>query len=297
MQVTEHVHAVKIPFVLEVAPGKRLNRFVYVYLIYEDNSICLIDCGVAGSKEVIFDYIIKTGRSPEEIATAVITHAHPDHIGGGPGIQKAVNCKTAAHIEAVRWIEDTELQFNERPVPGFHDLVEGPFKIDFLLYDEDRVETGGGKSLTVIYTPGHSKGHISLFYEADNVLFSGDCVPLPGEIPIYEDVFSSIKSLVKLQNIKGMAVLLSSWDEPRYGDSGYEVLKKGLACFQEIHSAVLNERISSRGSDANSLALYVIKTLGLPEIAMNPVFLKTVEAHLQLSRYPNLFEIRDAALR
>ena len=46
MKVTEHIHAIRIPFKLETGPGKSIDRFVYVYLIYGER-ICLIDGGVA----------------------------------------------------------------------------------------------------------------------------------------------------------------------------------------------------------------------------------------------------------
>jgi len=67
MQVTDHIHALKIHFKLLVRPGKMLDRFVYAYLIYGDQ-ICLVDSGVAGSEVVIFDYVTHTGRDPREIS-------------------------------------------------------------------------------------------------------------------------------------------------------------------------------------------------------------------------------------
>ena len=33
MQITEHIHAQKLPFLVPVGPEKELQRFVYVYLI------------------------------------------------------------------------------------------------------------------------------------------------------------------------------------------------------------------------------------------------------------------------
>jgi|GEM_PF-1850820 hypothetical protein len=33
MQITEHIHALKIPFLVPVGPEKELQRFVCVYLI------------------------------------------------------------------------------------------------------------------------------------------------------------------------------------------------------------------------------------------------------------------------
>lgn len=46
MQVTKNIHALKIPFQVPIGPGKAVERFVYVSLIYGER-ICLIDTGVA----------------------------------------------------------------------------------------------------------------------------------------------------------------------------------------------------------------------------------------------------------
>ena len=73
MRVTEHVHAIKVPFAVS-------TRFVYAYLIY-GKQICLVDSGIASAKEMIFEYLQKTGRTPQEISWLVQTHSHADHIG------------------------------------------------------------------------------------------------------------------------------------------------------------------------------------------------------------------------
>lgn len=52
MQITEHIHAIKIPFEIPVAPGKMFERFVYAYLIF-GTEICLIDSGVRQAYGVI----------------------------------------------------------------------------------------------------------------------------------------------------------------------------------------------------------------------------------------------------
>jgi len=109
MQVTEHIHAIKIPFQVGGYAGIAVDRFVYAYLIYGVEQICLIDCGVAGSERVLFDYVRSTGRTPDEIAMIVQTHAHPDHIGASQAIKQATGCIVAAHPGDNPWIEDVDL--------------------------------------------------------------------------------------------------------------------------------------------------------------------------------------------
>ena len=100
MKVSEHIHAIKIPFQIQISQGKIVERFVYVYLIYGEE-ICLIDSGVTSSEQIIFDYIRQTGRNPNEISLIILTHSHPDHIGSALAIKKASGCLVAAHLGVV----------------------------------------------------------------------------------------------------------------------------------------------------------------------------------------------------
>jgi len=199
MEVSRRLHALKIPFKIPIAPDKIIDRFVYVYLIFGEK-ITLIDSGVLGSDSLIFDYLKKVGRDSKEISTLILSHSHPDHLGGARAIRELTGCVVYAHEAEKHWIEDTERQMAERPVPGFSTLVGGPVSVDRLLTD--------GQTLTleenpcrVIHTPGHSQGSIALFFEKEGVLFSGDAVPLPGDLPIYENLADCVSSIHKLKQI------------------------------------------------------------------------------------------------
>ena len=157
-QISDHVHSIRIPFRLPLGQERFLERFVYAYLIYEDN-IWLVDSGVSGSKDIIFDYIRETGRDPSEISALVLTHAHPDHLGGALGVQRTTGCMIAAHGEDIRWIEDVVLQSRERPVPGFQSLVEGSVKVNRTLSDGDVMELSVGILITFPIAIGYAFCH------------------------------------------------------------------------------------------------------------------------------------------
>jgi len=66
MKISEKVHALKIPFLIHVTPEKSINSFVNVFLI-TGKKIYLIDAGVKGSYNTIFNYLSKIGRNKNEI--------------------------------------------------------------------------------------------------------------------------------------------------------------------------------------------------------------------------------------
>jgi len=281
MQVTEHIHALKIPFKLRVGQGKTLDRFVFAYLIF-GSQICLIDSGVAGSEAIIFDYVKQVGRDPREITQLVFTHSHPDHIGASRAIKKQSGCKVAAHIDAKPWIENVDRQYEERPIGNFYDLVGGSVEIDMGLKDGDQLDLGDGNTLEIFHTPGHSKGSVSLLYNKDRALFTGDAVPKSGTVPIYEDVATSIQSIKKLKQIKGLEILIASWDDPQFGASVYPSMDAGLIWFQQIHEAVLKETADSDNLELKEVSARVLTRLGFPETALVPIVVTSIGAHVKL---------------
>jgi len=281
MQVTEHIHALKIPFKLRVGPDKTVDRFVFAYIIFGDQ-ICLIDCGVAGSEVRILEYIKQAGRDPQEIAQIVFTHSHADHIGGGPALKKQTGCKVAAHIDAKSWIEDVDRQYAERPIGNFYDLIGGSIEIESGLRDGDQLDLGDGRTLEIFHTPGHSKGSISILYNKDKVLFTGDTVPKAETVPIYEDVATSIESIIKLKQIEGLEILMASWDDPQIGAGVYSSMDAGLRWFQQIHEAVLVETAGLDALDPKELCDRVLKRLGFPKIPLVPIVVTSIGAHLKL---------------
>jgi glyoxylase-like metal-dependent hydrolase (beta-lactamase superfamily II) len=290
MRITPSIHALRHPFKVPIAPDITLDRFVYSYLIYGE-TIILLDTGVAGCETQIFDYIRSTGRDPSEIALVILTHAHPDHIGAVRAIQGATGCSIAAHPAERAWIEDVERQNRERPVPGFATLVDGPVQLDFELVDGDSIEIDATHSgeLQVFHTPGHSAGSISLFLHSEGALFSGDVIPVAGDLPVYDDALASVRSVQRLRGLTGTKVILSAWDEPRKGEEAYRQMDQALAYLQKIHEAVL----ASAGagySDPLELTRKTAVALGLPPQAVNPLLTRTFEANLRILDRKNILE-------
>lgn len=288
MDIDPSIDILKASFTVPVAPDLNLDRFVYCYIIYGE-TITLIDTGVAGCETRIYDAIRSKGRDPSEIAWVILTHSHPDHIGAAFTIQQQTGCKIAAHAAEQTWIEHVGLQNKERPVPGFATLVSGSVQINRLLADGDLIEIHeiGDMNMTVLHTPGHSPGSISLFMEQKGLLFTGDAVPVTGDLPVYDDARASMESIHRLRELASIRMLLSAWDEPREGSKAYEQIDQGAIYLQNIHEAV-NSEYGKGTTDLMDLTRNTAKYLGLPPQAVNPLLARTFAANLRLIERDNL---------
>lgn len=292
MQVTERIHAIKIPFKVPVSPEMSIDRFAFVYLIFGDR-IHLIDSGVAGAESIIWEYIKKQGREPEEVSSLIFTHSHPDHIGAAESIKRRTGCTVFAHRYEREWIEDTEQQFTERPVPGFHTLVEGPVEVDRLVDEGEELELEKKTICKIIHTPGHSKGSISLLFEEEKALLTADALVFPGDLPIYEDISKCMSSINALQKIDNVEYLLSSWEPPIQGrEKIAHRMNESIAYLKRIHTAVINNRNNGKQQNIMELCQKVVIALGLPPFAVIPLVAKAFASSLAVKENKELFGIQ-----
>jgi hydroxyacylglutathione hydrolase len=292
MRITDHIHALRIPFEIVDPAGNKIPRFVYSYLIL-GKRICLIDSGVASGVDAIQKYLKENGRSTEEISMLILTHAHPDHIGAAAAIKSLSGCTVYCHSSERSWIEDINLQESERPVPGFRSLVGGSVSVDRTLQDGEIIDLEEGLFLDVLHTPGHSPGSISLWLSKEGALFSADAIPIAGEMPIYQDILASVLSIQRLSSIHGIDHLLAAWDDRRSGEEAYRLMDESLKYLQRIHRSVLNAARKDPGLDPMQLCRSVLADLGLPEIMANPL----VAASFQASKKEDAYSQPDLLKR
>ena len=141
MKLTDNIHLLKIDFEIPLKSKKKIRRYVNAILVFSDK-ITLIDTGVKGSEKFIFEYIKSQNRDYTEIDRIILSHSHPDHIGGARIIKDLTNCRIYADKSERNWIEDIETQYTERPVPGFYTLADRPVRIDDFLVDNQEIMAG-----------------------------------------------------------------------------------------------------------------------------------------------------------
>jgi glyoxylase-like metal-dependent hydrolase (beta-lactamase superfamily II) len=142
----------------------------YVYLIKLGDKNILIDTSSPENSDELLDDLRKLGLSQENIDTIIITHTHPDHIGG---MLLFPNAKVYGNAE---------------------DSKKNIISIKKLNIPE----------LIIVETPGHSKESICILYK--DILFSGDTLfhrgttgrtDLPGSSE--KEMQESLKKIKKLR--------------------------------------------------------------------------------------------------
>jgi len=276
------IHPVRLPFVLPVNAEKSVERFINVFIVTGEK-VCIIDTGARGCQKGILDKLSELEKTPAEIEWVINTHEHPDHIGGNSFFEKHAGPWFACHEEAVRWIENPDIQYRERPIHGFYSLVKESARITRTLTDGDELDLGDGITLKVIYTPGHSSGSISLFFPVEGVLITGDAIPPVGGLPIYDDAEETRESLQKLAELSGVKTLYCAHsNRPFTGGEVEEVIAAGIDYLDFVESTlaeVMEELPSNAGQE--EITREVLLQLDLDPPPVMPITVKSIMSHLK----------------
>jgi len=279
MQLTRNIHLIQIDFEISISPEKKIPRFVNCIILLAD-TITLIDTGVKGSEIIIADYLKGLSRDISEVETVILSHAHPDHIGSAAKIKELSGCKVLAHNLEKEWIENIDLQNNQRPVPEFYNLVDTPVVVDECVANNQTMNIADGLTLQFIEAPGHSKGSLNILFKEDNILFTADSIPLKNDIPNYDNFIDLMKSLEAIKKQHNITILLTSWTPPIKDNVQQKTLiAEGEEYLKTIDSAVKECYANANTEDLNSCKQTIVK-LGLPPFLTNPLVDKAFRSHL-----------------
>jgi len=172
-------------------------KSVNVHLVELDEGFMLIDSGVATEEcfQVLEGALKERGVAWRDVRTLLLTHYHPDHIGLSWRILELTRARLVMHradaeyladlarVDGVPWYAEV-MRIGGVPADlaaGMEAALRGnrpPFRTH---HPEQMLEGGEalavlGGTLEVIWTPGHTPGHICLYWPEDRILISGDHV-------------------------------------------------------------------------------------------------------------------------
>lgn len=278
MKLTGRVHLLRREFY--VTPT--VKRYVNLYLIVGDRGCHLVDAGVAGTEKQIDAYLKSIGKSMSDIRGIFLTHSHSDHIGAAAELKRQSGCRIYAPFLEKDWIEDIRKQFRERPIPGFFELLSEPVKIDCELKGGEILRVEDGIEIRVLQTPGHSHGSMSYILN-EEMVFMGDAVPVPDDLPIFTDYEASMQTLDRMRRLSGVSLFCPAWDEVYTREALEALIDKSERMLTDLkrESVSVYQEWKER-SDAEKQS-EILKRVGLSQYAGNPLVAKSIASCLDIS--------------
>jgi glyoxylase-like metal-dependent hydrolase (beta-lactamase superfamily II) len=196
------------------------QNIIHPTLTWDDDTVVLVDAGFSGQLQQIREAMARAGVSFDRLDKVIVTHQDIDHIGGLPDIilESSHKVEVLSHEEEKPYIEGRKplikmnqarlskrlVSLSEEQRQQAEALFANPPKasVDTAVADGEILPYCGG--ITVIFTPGHTPGHICLYLNKSKILVTGDALvaadgelrgPNPGAT---YDMDAALKSLKKL---------------------------------------------------------------------------------------------------
>jgi glyoxylase-like metal-dependent hydrolase (beta-lactamase superfamily II) len=260
---------------MEVAPGiHRIetllgNRLLCLFLLVGDEQILLVDTGLDGTPDAaIVPYVESAGLDPRRIRYVLTTHADFDHMGGNAALRAvAPHALFMCHeldrpmIEDVDWlIEQNYGQF--RADHGIDETADAKvwiranargIPIDLGLAGGERLRLGTDWAVEILHTPGHTRGHLSIYDPRSSVAVITDSALWHGLVtsegapafpPTYRFVDDYVASTQRLQGLH-IHTLLTCHYPVQVGPAVDEFLAETRAYVDRVDAALRDELSSS----------------------------------------------------
>ncbi|HOZ14287.1 MAG TPA: MBL fold metallo-hydrolase [Tenuifilaceae bacterium] len=200
---------------------------IFPVLLQNENSSYLVDCGYEETFDELCLQLKRNGLEIKDLTGVIITHDDYDHLEGLRLLKQKnsnlkVNCgifekdaisgivKSERLIQAEELFHSTPDEYKTWSLNFINKLKRVPkFDVDRTLADNEYFES----NIIVKHTPGHTQGHISLFYTQEKTLIAGDAIVIEnGKLNIANPQFTlnmalALKSVEKIKNLKPKKII------------------------------------------------------------------------------------------
>jgi metallo-beta-lactamase class B len=185
------------------------TKFHSSWALTTSEGIILIDTLYEyASDEAIVAGLKKLGLDPATVKYVIISHAHGDHVGGAKLMQDRFGSRIV--MGGPDW-DSIEKSVNQYP--------NGKPKRDIVAADGQKI-TLGDTSVTLVLTPGHTPGTVSMLFEVKDkgtplmVAYSGGTAfNFPNDVPHFETYINSQRKMAALAATVNATVLMSNHSE------------------------------------------------------------------------------------
>ncbi|MFC2000205.1 MBL fold metallo-hydrolase [Chloroflexota bacterium] len=192
MEIVPGIHQLKLS-----APIVNEQLDVNAYLIEGDNDWLLVDTGwnTGHTFTTLERQLNEIGVGFDDISRIIITHFHPDHYGLAGRVKELAGADVCLHrmeqdfidsryinidellaqiasLLSVHGVPEEELPYLQRASLEVRKYVS-PSLADITLHGGERIHQGSF-NFEVVWTPGHSPGHVCLYEPDRKILLSGD---------------------------------------------------------------------------------------------------------------------------
>jgi glyoxylase-like metal-dependent hydrolase (beta-lactamase superfamily II) len=177
MRVANSVYVLPIPR----GPEEADNYLNLTLIVDEENGTALVDAGLPDQTEVISAVLTEADIGVRDLRLIIFTHQDLDHVGSGAALVRQSSARVLAHSADAPYIDGSLRPLKPSPEmleqrPHMREILERrePVAVDEQVENGTRLDLAGGTQ--VVFTPGHTPGHISLYLEASKVLVAGDAL-------------------------------------------------------------------------------------------------------------------------
>lgn len=154
---------------------------IAAFLFDDGRDVGLVETGPASTLPYLLEALTSIENGLERLTSIVVTHIHLDHAGAvGHLLRRAPNARVFVHeVGAPHLIDPTKLLrsaariYGNQMEPLWGEMIPAPSERVVPVRDNEILSVGG-RSLRVLYTPGHASHHIALYDDSTASVFTGD---------------------------------------------------------------------------------------------------------------------------
>lgn len=132
--------------------------------------VILIDVGFPGQTDTIESHLADAGYGWDDVSAVLITHHDGDHAGGLAEVVERTDAVVYAHPKCAPYVDGREDTIKSPAGERYP-----PVPVDVEVVDGVSFRTGAGP-MDVVFTPGHTPGHLSLHFPEAGLVIAADAV-------------------------------------------------------------------------------------------------------------------------